>query len=177
MSAGNSYRLQVTAGQLDVLAFEQLVARARTARATEGRRAAATVTMRGQAAPRCCPTVAPGCRSVEQPFEQRRVSVQVRAARRSPPTLGGLSLVNRIFITLWLTEDIVGANSAPDHVWLTGCRSGPYSKVARPSGAQVISHIPGQPWTPVTRKPGRNPRPAFKSATIAATAVRKRYCC
>jgi len=58
-----------------------------------------------------------------------------------------------------------------------GRRSGSYSKVARPSGAHVISHTPGQPWTPFTRSPGWNARPAFKPATIAMTAVRKRRCC
>jgi hypothetical protein len=58
-----------------------------------------------------------------------------------------------------------------------GRRSGPYSKVARPSGAHVISQTPGQLWTLFTRKPGRNARPAFKSATIADTAARKRRCC
>lgn len=58
-----------------------------------------------------------------------------------------------------------------------GRRSRPYSKVARPSGAHVISQTPGQPFTVFTRKLGRNARSAFKSATIAATAVRKRRCC
>lgn len=49
----------------------------------------------------------------------------------------------------------------------------PYTKVARPSSAQVISKIPPAPLTPLTRSPLRNPSPLAKSSTNCATAVRK----
>jgi hypothetical protein len=78
---------------------------------------------------------------------------------------------------LRLAEDVVRADPAPDDVRLTRTPLRAVLEGARPSGAHVISQTPDQPWTLFTRKPGRNIRPAFTAATIAATAVIKRRCC
>jgi hypothetical protein len=53
----------------------------------------------------------------------------------------------------------------------------PYSKVARPSSAHVISKIPVAPCTPLTRRPLRNPVPLRRSPTNCAIAARKAACC
>jgi hypothetical protein len=52
----------------------------------------------------------------------------------------------------------------------------PYSKVARPSPAQVISKTPVAPFTPFTRSPLRNARPRLMSSTNCATAARNTAC-
>src|ERR1700693_1205781 len=46
----------------------------------------------------------------------------------------------------------------------------PYSKVARPSGAQVSSKTPAAPRTPFTRRRARKPAPAFRASTNFPTA-------
>jgi hypothetical protein len=56
-----------------------------------------------------------------------------------------------------------------------GVISLPYSNVARPSAAHVISKIPAALFTPFTRRLDRN-APAFRSATKAATAARNTAC-
>jgi hypothetical protein len=56
-----------------------------------------------------------------------------------------------------------------------GVISAPYSKVARPSAAHVISKMPAAPLTPLTRRLDRN-APTFKSATNCATAARNTAC-
>src|SRR3981081_444553 len=53
----------------------------------------------------------------------------------------------------------------------------PYSKVALPLSAQVISKMPDAPFTPLTRSPFRNPFPCSKSSTNCATAARNASCC